>query len=205
MLFELDKKYQITHAWYRELLGSAQLLFSEPRAEKLHFKPDEPRLIVEIGVYEGASTCWWSDNFLDHSSSRLISIDPFTGNDEYRENREKFPTLDSIELIARTNASKSKNAGKIDIRKGCSWDLFPALNAELRQPIDILYIDGEHTSNAVCRDLALYYPLLRSGGALILDDYGHEDVQRGIDGALTAFGEIESAFKTGWQLWCVKK
>jgi predicted O-methyltransferase YrrM len=205
MLFELDKKYQITHAWYRELLGSYQLLVNEPRAEKLHFKPDEPRLIVEIGVYEGASTCWWSDNFMDHPSSRLISIDPFTGNDEYRQNREKFPTLDDIELIARTNASKSKNAGKIDIRKGCSWDLFPALNVELKQPIDILYIDGEHTPNAVCRDLALYYPLLRSGGALILDDYGHEDVQRGIDGALTAFADIESAFKTGWQLWCVKK
>jgi cephalosporin hydroxylase len=205
MLFELDKKYQITHAWYRELLGSYQLLVNEPRAEKLHFGPDEPRLIVEIGVYEGASTCWWSDNFMDHPSSRLISIDPFTGNDEYRQNREKFPTLDDIELIARTNASKSKNAGKIDIRKGCSWDLFPALNVELKQPIDILYIDGEHTPNAVCRDLALYYPLLRSGGALILDDYGHEDVQRGVDGALTAFGEIESAFKTGWQLWCVKK
>ena len=205
MLFELDKKYQITHAWYRELLGSYQLLVDEPRAEKLHFKPDEPRLIVEIGVYEGASTCWWSDNFMDHPSSRLISIDPFTGNDEYRQNREKFPTLDDIELIARTNAAKSKNAGKIDIRKGCSWDLFPALNVELKQPIDILYIDGEHTPNAVCRDLALYYPLLRSGGALILDDYGHEDVQRGVDGALTAFGDIESAFKTGWQLWCVKK
>lgn len=205
MLFELDKKYQITHAWYRELLGSAHLLFNEPRAEKLHFKPDEPRLIVEIGVYEGASTCWWSDNFLDHPFSRLISIDPFTGNEEYRQNREKFPTLGDIEVIARTNAAKSKNAGKIDIRKGCSWDLFPALNAELKQPIDILYIDGEHTSNAVCRDLALYYPLLRPGGALILDDYGHENVQRGVDGALTAFGEIESAFKTGWQLWCVKK
>lgn len=205
MLFELDKKYQITHAWYRELLGSYQLLVDEPRAEKLHFKPDEPRLIVEIGVYEGASTCWWSDNFMDHPSSRLISIDPFTGNDEYRQNREKFPTLDDIELIARTNAAKSKNAGKIDIRKGCSWDLFPALNVELKQPIDILYIDGEHTPNAVCRDLALYYPLLRSGGALIIDDYGHEDVQRGVDGALTAFADIESAFKTGWQLWCVKK
>lgn len=205
MLFELDKKYQITHAWYRELLGSYQLLVDEPRAEKLHFKPDEPRLIVEIGVYEGASTCWWSDNFMDHPSSRLISIDPFTGNDEYRQNREKFPTLDDIELIARTNAAKSKNAGKIDIRKGCSWDLFPAVNAELKQPIDILYIDGEHTPNAVCRDLALYYPLLRSGGALIIDDYGHEDVQRGVDGALTAFADIESAFKTGWQLWCVKK
>lgn len=205
MDFQLDTKYNITHAWYKELLGSAQLLANEPRAEKLHFQTSENRLIVEIGVYEGASTCWWSDNLLDHPESRLFSIDPFTGNDEYRQNKAAFPTLDDIEWIARSNAALSRNAGKIDIRKGCSWDLFPALNAELTRPIDILYIDGEHTPNAVCRDIALYYPLLRSGGALILDDYGHEDVQRGVDGALTAFGDIECAFKTGWQLWCVKK
>ena len=205
MKFELDTKYQITHAWYQELLASAQLLSQEPRAQDLQFKPDEKRLIVEIGVYEGASTCWWSDNLMDHPESRLISIDPFTGNEEYQREREKFPTLDSIEYIARSNAAKSKNAGKIDIRRGCSWDLFPSIAAEFNGKIDILYIDGEHTSNAVCRDISLYAPLLRSGGALILDDYGHEDVQRGVDSALTAFGEISTAFKTNWQLWCVKK
>ena len=205
MKFELDTKYKITHAWYRELLSSAQLLSQEPRAKQLQFKPDEKRLIVEIGVYEGASTCWWSDNLLDHPDSRLISIDPFTGNEEYQREREKFPTLDSIEYIARSNAAKSKNAGKIEIRKGCSWDLFPSIAAEFNGKIDILYIDGEHTSNAVCRDIVLYAPLLRSGGALILDDYGHEDVQRGVDSALTAFGEIDTAFKTNWQLWCTKK
>jgi hypothetical protein len=56
----------------------------------------------------------------------------------------------------------------------------------------------------VVRDLSLYYPLLKSGGALILDDYGNEEVKKGVDGALSAFGGIESAFFTGWQLWLVK-
>lgn len=205
MKFELDTKYKITHAWYQELMASMQVLSQEPRAQQLQFKPEEKRLIVEIGVYEGASTCWWSDNIMEHPESRLISIDPFTGNEEYQREKEKFPTLDSIEYIARSNAAKSKNAGKIDIRRGCSWDLFPSIAAEYAGQIDILYVDGEHTANAVCRDIVLYAPLLRSGGALIIDDYGHADVQRGVDSALTAFGEIDTAFKTNWQLWCVKK
>lgn len=204
MLFELDKKYQITHEWYKQLLYGYKTVMEEPRASKLVLDPAEARTILEIGVYEGASTCWWSDNFLNHPESRLYSVDPFTGNNEYTENKSNFPTLDNIEVIARTNVAKSNNAGKVDIRKGCSWDLFPTLSKELKQGVDVLYIDGEHTPNAVCRDLALYYPLLKQGGALILDDYGNEEVKRGIDGALSGFGTIESAFFTGWQLWLVK-
>lgn len=203
--FFLDKKYKITHSWYEQLLGSAKLLSQEERAKKLHFDPNEDRLIVEIGVYEGASTCWWSDNYLEHPNSRLIAIDPFTGNDEYKDRPKDFPTLENIEFIARSNVAKSKNAGKVDIRKGCSWDLFPLISRELNRPIDILYIDGEHTPNALCRDISLYLPLVRSGGAVIFDDYGHEEVKRGVDGALNGCGDMELAFMTGWQLWCVTK
>ena len=205
MDFKLDTKYQITHGWYQQLLNAYSVIQNEERAKKLVFDPAQQRTIVEIGIYEGASSCWWSDNFLNHPASRLFSIDPFTGNQEYRENKDQFPTLDNIEVIARTNIAKSKNAGKVTVVKGKSWDVFPSIEKETQGEVDILYIDGEHTANAVCRDAALYYPLLKSGGALIFDDYGHEDVRRGVDGALTAFADIEAAFFTGWQLWCIKK
>lgn len=203
--FFLDKKYKITHHWYEQLLASAKLISKEERAKKLQFDPDEERLIVEIGIYEGASTCWWSDNYLEHPKSKLIAIDPFTGNQEYRDKPEDYPTLSEIEFIARSNVAKSKHPGKVDIRVGCSWDLFPTLSRELKKPIDILYIDGDHTPNGVCRDIALYLPLVKPGGAVIFDDYGHADVKRGVDGALNAFGSMEMAFMTGWQLWCVAK
>jgi len=202
-----DTKYQITHSWYEQLLGGYQRILQEPRASALHFNPNDQRTIVEIGVYEGASTCWWSDNWLDHPGSRLYSIDPFKGNVEYQQNPDKFPTLPDIELIARSNVAKSKHPGKVLVIKNASWDEFPSIATDLRidkRQIDILYVDGEHTSTAVCRDLSLYVPLVRPGGAIIIDDYGHEDVRRGVDGALAALNCIENAFYTGWQLWCVK-
>lgn len=215
MLFEkispmdskLNKDYRITHAWYTELLASYHRVSNEPTAEKLRFLPDEYRTIVEIGVYEGASSCWWSDNFLEHPESRLISIDPFTGNDEYRKNREKFPTLNDIEYIARSNIAKSKHPGKVTVMKGASWDLFPLVSRQLQaenRKIDILYIDGEHTAEAVCRDAALYVPLVRHHGAVIFDDFGNAEVSRGVEGALAAMRCIEKAFCPGWQLWCIK-
>ncbi len=203
----MSTSYQITHDWYHQLLAGYDRVLQEPRASELHFNPSERRTIVELGVYEGASSCWWSDNFLEHPDSRLYCIDPFQGNIEYQQNRDKFPTLNQIEQIARANIAKSKHPGKVTVLKGASWDEFPDISRDLKilgTPIDILYVDGEHTSTAVCRDLSLYAPLVRSGGAIIIDDYGHDDVRRGADGALAALNCTSKAFFTGWQLWCVK-
>jgi hypothetical protein len=42
--------------------------------------------------------------------------------------------------------------------------------------------------------------MVKSGGIVIFDDYGHPDVQRGVDGALNAFATMQLAVFTGWQL-----
>jgi predicted O-methyltransferase YrrM len=89
--------------------------------------------------------------------------------------------------------------------KGCSWDVFPELNRRNgSEPwIDLLYIDGAHDPNSVARDTTLYVPMVKSGGIVIFDDYGHPDVQRGVDCALNAFASMKTAIFTGWQLACL--
>jgi hypothetical protein len=47
--------------------------------------------------------------------------------------------------------------------------------------------------------------MVKSGGIVIFDDYGHPDVKRGVDGALMAFASMELAIFTGWQLACKVK
>jgi hypothetical protein len=42
--------------------------------------------------------------------------------------------------------------------------------------------------------------MVKQGGLVIFDDYGHPDVKRGVDNALNAFASAESAIFTGWQL-----
>jgi predicted O-methyltransferase YrrM len=204
---KLPDKYQITHEWYAQLLAGHERVHMSNQKE-LHIKPEDPRVIVELGIYEGASSVWWSDHFLDHPESKLICVDPFTGNEEYleEENRTNFPTLDKIQCIARHNLQKSKNPGKITVLPGASWDMFSTVSQIIKdRPIDILYVDGEHTTQAVIRDAMLYVPLVKPGGLVIFDDYGHEDVRRGCDKALTALDCMQRAVFTGWQLWCAKR
>ncbi len=205
MSTKLDKKYEITHEWYENLTKSYELLAKDPRADKLQFDPKEKRLIVEIGIYEGASTVWWSDNFLEHPESKLITMDPFTGSEEHIASPGEYPTLNRIEQIARCNVAKSKQPGRVDIRKGCSWDLYPFLKEELKDGIDILYVDGSHTQNSVMRDVSLFYPHVKSGGAIIFDDYGWETVKVAVDACANTFMELDFGVYCGWQLWTVKR
>jgi len=66
--------------------------------------------------------------------------------------------------------------------------------------IDVLYVDGAHDPTSVARDTVLYVPMVKQGGLVIFDDYGHPDVKRGVDNALNSFASAESAIFTGWQL-----
>lgn len=204
---KLDERYTFNQTWYDALLNTDMILNTHPEGQKLALKPEEKRQIVEIGVYEGASTCFWSDFYLSHPGSRLISIDPFTGSEEHHAKPENYPELGQIELTARGNIAKSDNAAKIELIKGCSWDIFPELNRRFgTEPwIDVLYIDGAHDPTSVARDTTLYVPMVKPGGLVIFDDYGHPDVQRGVDGALNAFASMEFALFSGWQLVCKAK
>ena len=202
---KLDDKYSFNQGWYDALLNTDMVLCTRDEAKDIRLNPTEKRQIVEIGVYEGASSCFWSDFYLSHPESRLISIDPFTGSSEHHEKPENYPELAQIELTARGNIAKSDNAAKIEVIKGCSWDVFPELNRRNgSEPwIDVLYIDGAHDPTSVARDTTLYVPMVKTGGVVIFDDYGHPDVKRGVDGALNAFASMKLAIFTGWQLVCV--
>ncbi len=198
----LDERYTFTEGWYDALLNSEYAIRAPQTEKKILLDPAAKRQIVEIGVYEGASSCFWSDYFLDHDESSLISIDPFTGSEEHLRNPEKYSGLSKLERTARENIAKSDNCGKVEVIKGLSQHVFADLDQRFgSEPwIDVLYIDGAHDSASVARDLILYVPMVKPGGVVFFDDYGHPDVQRAVDSGLSALASIEFGIFTGWQL-----
>jgi predicted O-methyltransferase YrrM len=47
--------------------------------------------------------------------------------------------------------------------------------------IDFLFIDGDHSYEAVKRDFNLYFDFIRPGGTIVLHDYGWSSVRQVID------------------------
>jgi hypothetical protein len=199
---QLSSRYSFTEGWYDALLNSEFAIKNNNTDKKIEIDETQKLQIVEIGVYEGASSCFWSDFYLNHADSRLISIDPFTGSEEHLREPKKYPGLSKLEVTARENIAKSDNAGKVEIIKGYSHLIYPHLSYRYGENpwIDILYIDGAHDSISVARDITLYVPMVKPGGVVFFDDYAHPDVKRAVDMSLNAFAEFELAMFTGWQL-----
>lgn len=199
---QLSSRYTFTEGWYDALLNSEFAIRNNNTDKKIKIDEQQKLQIVEIGVYEGASSCFWSDFYLNNTDSRLISIDPFTGSEEHLKEPEKYPGLSKLEVTARENIAKSDNAGKVEIIKGYSHLIYPHLFYRYGEDpwIDVLYIDGAHDSISVARDITLYVPMVKPGGVVFFDDYAHPDVKRAVDMSLNAFAEFELAMFTGWQL-----
>jgi hypothetical protein len=204
MEFKLSSRYALSNNWYEQLTHSAEIMYGSTSDSALKFDPNAKRTIVEIGIFEGASTCWWSDNLLDHPGSQLYSIDPFTGSEEHHASDSMRQLLPTLEATARRNIEQSKNASKVNIIKGCSWDVFPILSKFLDQKVDILYIDGAHDAVSICRDSSLFYPLVKPGGAIIWDDYANADCQRSIHGVVAIFCPLREYHVLHGQFWGLK-
>jgi cephalosporin hydroxylase len=129
---------------------------------------------VEIGCYAGGSACL----VLQRPNTRVISIDlgqPIPKETVYSnvKNLNKFNNLYSyLEGDSQT------------------YEMVSRLK-ELTNEVDILFIDGDHSYQAVINDFMLYEGLVKSGGYIVFDDYRDE----GCPGTKEAVDEIVESVK----------
>jgi predicted O-methyltransferase YrrM len=98
---------------------------------------------LEIGCFEGASLTYMFENVLTHCESTATVIDPFI----FYENQYN---------IFNENIKPYMN--QINLKKGYSQDILSTLTQDY---FDLIYIDGDHTSEGVFNDAILSFPLLK--------------------------------------------
>lgn len=117
---------------------------------------------LEIGSFEGRSSCWFLDNIFTSKKSTLTCIDTWEGSMEH-SNEQK----ESIWNLFSQNV-KDYAPNKIIIKKGLSRDRLR--DSDLKK-YDFIYIDGSHTTRDVLGDAVLCFDLLKIGGVMTFDDY----------------------------------
>ena len=151
------------------------------------------RAFLEIGAYEGRSTCWLIANMEDHGT--IYSIDPFTG----MEDVEKRFSQNINEALKDTKVISCHI-------KNTSYQALANL-IERKKEFDFIYIDGDHDPATTLTDACMAWGLLRQGGVILFDDYEypHEQTKRGIDSFLSGFfGKYEPVL-SNYQLAVRKK
>jgi predicted O-methyltransferase YrrM len=124
--------------------------------------------ILEIGCFEGLSSVFFADNFLDNQKSSLTCVDPFL---TIHNNDHKQFLNNNEEMNFDFNISVCKNSDKIIIHKITSDEFF--INNS--STYNFIYIDGCHETEFIRRDMKNSFNILEKNGIMWMDDYGGGD------------------------------
>jgi cephalosporin hydroxylase len=155
-----DEVMQLTHT----ISSATALEHDEARAlyECLCEVP-ERHLVVEIGCQLGRSSSVIAQVAADRNL-RTVYIDPYIENPEY---------------LSQWVAMMEKAASEFAFLRMKSADA-----AKHVSTVDLLFVDGDHSYDAVLADLTAYCPKIRYDGFLVCHDYNRAslpDVKRAVD------------------------
>jgi len=115
-------------------------------------------VIVEIGSYFGSSTGYIASALAPERNIRFYAVDTWKNDAMSEGRRDTFSEF--LENI------KSYRNQVVPLR-GCSLDIVRRLDVE----IDLLFVDADHSYEAVKSDILSWCPLVKMGGWVAFHDY----------------------------------
>ena len=142
----------------------------------------KPRLIIEVGSWKGASAIHMAKLA---PQAEILCIDTWLGSAEMWD----YPDLKRHHGFPQVYYTFASNVVHFVGRERiCPLPLSSTAAATLlkRRGVlaDVVYIDGAHEYVDVRRDIEEYWPLVRPGGILFGDDYGHPEVYQAVQDTL---------------------
>lgn len=167
-----------------------------------HYKHVSNLKFLQIGAYTGDASKWILENILTNKTSILIDVDTWTGSEE-----EIHKTFNWNEVYSLYNSRMSKFSNSIKY-VGTSKSYLQSCNVEF----DFIYIDGDHTAEAVYQDATFSFPFLKNNGIMAFDDYlwSHDtklpelEPKMGIDRFLVEHEKDIEVLSHGYQVWIKK-
>jgi predicted O-methyltransferase YrrM len=150
-----------------------------PNFEKCMAAIPEKKLFLEIGVFEGRSTCWLLENGLADTGS-IVCVDPFSG-------------MQAVEARFWNNVrATQKSTQTVSAFKKPSYEALAEMIGH-KYTFDFVYVDGVHSAIGALTDACMAWGLLKQGGVMLFDDYlyPHEPTKVGIDAFLNSFDGYE--------------
>jgi predicted O-methyltransferase YrrM len=162
------KNYIFTEKWFND--DGFDKITKLTKNSKLDF--------LEIGSFEGRSTIWFLDVFLQDKNSTITCIDPWLNYSQNEDSLNSYGSESSVWKFGETkvkerflkNITENGNLDKVKIIQELSDKALPILINENKK-YDLIFIDGNHVAPYVLMDSVMSWPLLKVGGYMIFDDY----------------------------------
>lgn len=163
---------------------------------------DKPVSFLQLGAYTGDASVWLAQNILTNIDSMLVDVDTWKGSNEDVHRTFNWDDVLTV-YVSRT----------MDYQNIYQWiattDRFFTENTDM---FDFIYVDADHTANAVYKDGTNAWQILKPNGILAFDDYlwGEElDNQElaprpGVDKFLSEHEGKYELLDKGFQVWIRK-
>jgi predicted O-methyltransferase YrrM len=198
--------YKFTQDWFG---------WAPPVWEQLIPHLPERKRFLEVGSYEGRSTVWIVENMMEDGGS-IVAIDTWEGGEEHAVIGEKMNVVEANfdhNMLTCLDKFPNRSISKIKLSSyEFLGNLAMRLNDKTQSKYDFIYIDGSHIARDVLTDACMAWPLLKSGGIMMFDDYtwgNPRDILHrpkiAIDSFINVFAEQLDIVATGYQVGVKKK
>ena len=159
--------YQFTQRWFEEI--------PKPVWEEL-IPQLWPARVLEVGSYEGASTCYLIEKLTPVHALEIHCVDTWAGGLEHQADGQAPARMGAVEARFHHNTAtavaRAPSGVELVLHKGQSdLQLARLLSGGKAGYFDFIYIDGSHQAPDVLCDAVLGFRLLRIGGIMVFDDY----------------------------------
>ena len=156
---------------------------------------------LEVGSFEGRSTCWILENMLSDTGA-IVCVDTFKGGEEHSD-----LNLNNLRDTFNENINECQKPGQyVRVIDKKSYQALATLITE-EQQFDFIYVDGNHMADEVMVDACLCFKLLKQGGIMLFDDYLWQDMpgllhrpKLAVDLFVTLFSEKSNLIMIGHQV-----
>lgn len=158
------KDYLFTNNWFDSM--------ARPVWEQL-IPRIKPQKILEVGSYEGASTCYLIDMLSGQAGLEIHCIDTWEGSIEHKTDGIDMNSVEARfdHNIALALANDACGTTVVKHKEQSDTALCRLIGTGKKNHFDFVYIDGSHQAPDVLCDAVLGFRLLKAGGYMAFDDY----------------------------------
>jgi MMP 1-O-methyltransferase len=132
--------------------------------------PANSPVAVEIGSWQGKSSLVLSKGLKGKTNPVLYCIDPFNGDAGESDRVLYSRALSTMnKSLKEAFVENMRRHGVLDVARPLEGYSFEVVK-DFKDPIDLLFIDGNHEFDAVLQDYEQWSPLIRPGGLIAFHD-----------------------------------
>jgi len=164
------------------------------------FDKNEIRVVIEVGSWIGGGSTRHMGNLLQKHQGTLYAVDTWLGSSTQQLDCAHYQSI--LPQVYEQFLSNMIHWNLTDTVIPCKMTSLEASQMLKVQP-DLIYIDGEHTTEAVYQDLVAWYPFVKDHGILCGDDWAWPTVRVAVE-EFAAENDLKVVVSQNLWLFCPK-